>query len=87
MYCPCADPGRGGQGVQNPSPGKSQRYNRVPYQYWSGSPEKSHSYQASIQYFAIIGMPAKRYSNYSSLLVVLIGPLLVVFGSSLPLFP
>ena len=35
----------GGQGVRPPE--KSQKY-RVCLQYWSGSPEKSQSYQASI---------------------------------------
>ena len=36
-------------------------------QYWSGSPEKSQSYQASIQCRAIICMPAKRHLNVVSL--------------------
>ena len=44
-------------------------------QYWSGSLEKSQSYKASIQYWATIGSPAERHLN---------GPLLVIFGSSLP---
>ena len=35
-------------------PVKSQKY-MVFKQYWSGSPEKSQSYQASIQRWAIIG--------------------------------
>ena len=36
-------------------------------QYWSGSPEKSQSYQASIQCWAIICTPAKRHLNVVSL--------------------
>ena len=44
--------GDGGRGLRSPL-GKLQRY-RVPYQYWSGSPDKSQSYQDSIQYWAII---------------------------------
>ena len=40
--------------------GKTQKY-RLSKQYWSGSPEKSQSYQASIQCWAIIGTPAKRH--------------------------
>ena len=40
-------------------PEKSQKI-RVSKQYWSGSPEKSQSYQDSIQCWAIIGPPAKR---------------------------
>ena len=58
----CTDPERG-QGVRTPHPPeKSQKY-RVPYQYWSGSPLKPHSYQASIKCWATIGPPAKRRLN------------------------
>ena len=50
-----ADPERG-QGVQTPL--KNHKKNRISKQYWSRSPEKSQSYQASIQCWAIIGPPA-----------------------------
>ena len=42
---PWADPEEGTGGLNPPE--KSQKY-RVSLQYWSGSPEKSQSYQASI---------------------------------------
>ena len=53
---------RGGQGPgppppPPPPPEKSPK-NRVSKQYWSRSPEKSQSYQASIQCWANIGPPA-----------------------------
>ena len=51
------------RGDRGPDPTeKSQNY-RVSLQYWSGSPEKSQSYQASIPRSAIIGTPAKRHLN------------------------
>ena len=57
---------------------KSQKY-RVSKQYLSGSPEKAQSYQTSIQCWAIIGPPAKRYLAFR--LRADDGP---HFGSSLP---
>ena len=57
-----------------PPPGKLQKY-RVPLQYWSGSFEKSQSYQASIPCWAIIGPPAKRHLNGVSLAGRVDGPL------------
>ena len=53
---------RGGGGEQDVPipPEKSQKY-RVFYQYMSRSHEKSQSYEASIQCWAIIGTPAKHY--------------------------
>ena len=45
-------------------------------------PLKSQSYQASIQWWAIIGTPAKRHFN-GVLLAGYDGPLLVAFRSSL----
>ena len=62
-----ADPEGGGgrgQGVQIPR--KFTKY-RVSEQYWSGSPEKSQNYQASIQCWGIIGPPANRHLNGVSL--------------------
>ena len=65
----CADPDEE-QVVRTPPPPPqpyiSQKY-RVSWQYWSGSPEKSQSYQASIQCWAIIGTPAKHHLNRVSL--------------------
>ena len=58
-----------------PPPEKSQKY-WVSLQYWSRSPERSQSYQVGIQCWAIIGTTAKRHLNN--------GPLIVVFGSSVP---
>ena len=56
----------GGGGVGGPDPPpppkKPQKY-RVSQQHWSGSPEKSQS----LQYWAIIGPPAKRHLNVVSL--------------------
>ena len=49
---------RGGQGVRTPL---KIAKNRIFYQYRSGSPEQSQSYQASIQCWAVIGTPAKRH--------------------------
>ena len=56
--------GGGGEGPLTPPPPseKTQKY-RVFQQYWSRSPEKSHSYQASIQCWDMIGRPAKRHLN------------------------
>ena len=73
--------GGGGQGVPT-HPVKSQKY-RVSQEYWSGSPEKPQSYQASIQFWAIIGTPAKHHLNGVS------GPMMAplkwyLLGSSLP---
>ena len=45
---------RGDRGSGTPPPEKSQKY-RVSQQYWSGSPEKSQSYQAIIQWLAVKG--------------------------------
>ena len=36
---------------------------RFPKEYWSGPPGKSPRYPASIQYWAVIGTPAKRHLN------------------------
>ena len=55
----------------------------VSLQHWSGSPEKSQSYQANIQCWAIIGPPAKRHLN-GFLLAVDDGPFIMIFGSSIP---
>ena len=44
----------GGQGVRTPPPEKSQKYS-VSVLYWSGSPVKSHSYQANFQCWATNG--------------------------------
>ena len=56
-----------GGGVVGPvPPEKSQKY-RVSKQCLSGSPEKAQSYQASIQFWAIVGTPAKRNLNGVSL--------------------
>ena len=52
-----ADPEGGTGGPDPPSAEKSQKI-RVSKQYWSRSPEKSQSYQASIQCWVIIGPPA-----------------------------
>ena len=59
---------RGGDGGSGPPPPvkKSQKY-RVSKQYWFGSPEKSQSFQASIQCWANIGTPARRHLNGVSL--------------------
>ena len=68
-----ADP-EGGRGSGPPPPPPhthteiSHKY-RVSKQYWSGSTEKSQSYQASIQCWNIIGTP---------------GTLIVIFGPSFP---
>ena len=68
---PYADPEAGRPGVRTtptppPPPAKSQTH-RIPKHYWSGSPEKSQSYQASIQCLAIIGPPVKHHFNDISL--------------------
>ena len=52
---------RGGDRGFGP-PAKLQKL-RISKQYWSGSPEKSQSYQARIQCWIIIGTPAKRHLN------------------------
>ena len=54
--------GGGGGRVSGPHPEKSQNI-RVSRKYWSGTPEKSQSYQASIQCWAIIDPPAKHHLN------------------------
>ena len=55
--------GGGGGGTGGPyPPEKSQKY-RVSKQYWSGSPDKLQSYQATNQSWTIIGPPAKRHLN------------------------
>ena len=41
-------------------PSEKSQSNLVSWQYWSGSPENSQSYQASIKCWTIIGPPAKR---------------------------
>ena len=65
-FFPCADlEGVGGQGARTPTE-KSQKY-RASLQYWSDSPVKPHSLQASIQCWAIIGPPVKRHLNGVSL--------------------
>ena len=61
----CAD-SEGGREVRTPPPEKSQKY-RVSLQNCSGSPVKSQSYQASIQWWATIGPPAKRHLKGVSL--------------------
>ena len=53
----------GGQGVRTPPPPKKSQKYRFSLQYWSGSPEKSQSYQASNKCWAIICPPAKRHFN------------------------
>ena len=59
---------RGGQVAWTPSSWKNTELYRISKQCnWSGSPEISQSNQASIQYWAIIGPPAKRHSNGVSL--------------------
>ena len=60
----CGSRGGGdrGSGPPPPPPEKSQKY-RVSVLYWSGSPVKSHSYQANFQCWATNGPPAKRHLN------------------------
>ena len=54
---------RGGGGIGGPDPPeKSQKY-RVSVLYWSGSPVKSHSYQANFKCWATNGPPGKRHLN------------------------
>ena len=72
-----------GTGDPDPPPWKNTKY-RVSYQYRSGSPNKSQSYKASIQCWAIVGPPAKRHLNGVSL-AGRRWPLILIFGSSLPL--
>ena len=79
--------GGGGTGGSEP-PEKSQKY-LVSKQYWSGSSEKSQSCQASIQCWAIICMGPSSARQRNSISMAFCwwaddGPLLVVFGSSLP---
>ena len=62
-----ADPEGGGQWVQTPPPLKNHKNIGFSQQYWSESPEKSQSYKASIQCWAIMGPPAKRHLNDVSL--------------------
>ena len=62
----CGSRGETG-GSDPPPPDKPQKY-RVSYQYLSGFPVKSQSYQAtSIQCWATIGPPVKRHLNGVSL--------------------
>ena len=65
MFGMCGSRG-GTWGPEPPPSQKSQKY-RVSWQYWSGSPEKSQSYQATIQCWAIMGSPAKCHLNGVSL--------------------
>ena len=51
--------GGGGGGAGGPDLLKNYKKYRVSKQFWSGSPEKAQSYQASISCWAIIGTPAK----------------------------
>ena len=68
MQQTCTDPvGGGAGGPDPPPPGKSQSC-RVPYENWSGSHEKSQSYQDIIQYWATSSPPAKRHLNGVSLM-------------------
>ena len=63
MYVTCAS-SEGGQGFRTPPPPENHK------NIWYRSntvPEKSQSYQASIQCWAIIGTPAKRHLNGVSL--------------------
>ena len=66
-----------------PPPEKSQSYRVSLIQYWSGSLEKSQSYQARIQRQAIICPPAKRHFNGVSLA----GQLWPTFSGIWILFP
>ena len=59
-----ADPERGTGG---PDPSEKLQKFRVSKQHLSRSPEKPHSYKASIQCLANIGPPAKRHLNGVSL--------------------
>ena len=52
--------GSRGRGLGGPDPPEKSQKIRVFWQYWSGSPEKSQSFQASIHCWVTIGMPAKR---------------------------
>ena len=62
----------GGAGGPDPPPLKNRKI-RVSMQYWSGSPEKSQSYQASIQCWAIIAKLLAFQGRAED------GPLIVVF--------
>ena len=78
MTIACADPGGGGQGVRTPL--KNQK--NIGFSSNTGpDPLKNHSYQASSQCGAVIGMPAKPH------LMVFHwraddSPLIVVLGSN-----
>ena len=80
---------RGGGGDRGlDPPGKSQKY-LVSWQYWSGSSKNYKATKsASIECWAIIGLPGKHHLNGVSLVgrwwPAYSGPLIVVFGSSLP---
>ena len=76
---------RGDTGAPDPTTENSQSCT-VSKQYRSGSPEKSQSCRASIQSSAIIGPSAKSHLAISMAFRWRAdnGPLLVVFGSSLP---
>ena len=58
---------RGGTGDPDPAPPEKLQKYRVSKRYWSGFPEISLSYQASIQCWAIISPSAKRHLNGVSL--------------------
>ena len=51
----------GGEGGGGWGPDPTEKSQNLGLQYWPRCPEKSQSYQASIQCWAIIGPPAKRY--------------------------
>ena len=65
-YPPWADPERAG-GPDPPPPLKYHKKYRVSLQYWSGSPENSQSFQASIQCWCTICPPVKHHFNGVSL--------------------
>ena len=52
-----------GAGGPDPLPPEKSQQIKVSKQYWSRSSEKSQSYKASIQCWAIIGPPAKHHLN------------------------
>ena len=71
---------RGGAGGSDPL----KNHNTIGLQpYWPGSPEKSQVYKASIQCWAINGTTVKLHFNGVCWRAD-VGPLMVVFGSSLP---
>ena len=78
-YIACADPEGGGQGVQTPPPLENHK-NIVFVAILVPIPLKSLSYQASFQFWAIIGTPAKRHFKMAFRWQTEDGPLIVVFG-------